>query len=171
MSSKLSATWLVAAREYEWNLVAQQELGARHLQVADVNRDVLRLGRAAEDVNDLEVLAQLDQIAEILERSRPPPARGVHDVGRPGGRSECDATVRQRHVALRIHRMQSDVVRRRGERGAHQIRGSSRTDQRRFIDLGAGVAVQNARIGRQNLHALGFQNDERCIVYRGDLVV
>ena len=32
-----------AAREHERNLVGQQELRARHLQVANVHRDVLRL--------------------------------------------------------------------------------------------------------------------------------
>ena len=47
---------------------------------------------------------------------------------------------------------------------------SRRTIMRRLIDLGAGVAVAHSSIGRQHLHALRFEDDERGLVNRGDLV-
>ena len=51
---------LVAAGENKRNFVAQHELRTRYFQVPDVNRDVLGLSRAAEHMDDFEVLAQLD---------------------------------------------------------------------------------------------------------------
>src|SRR6266478_3136650 len=85
---------LAAAREYEGNLVAEHELRARDLEMTDVDGNVLRLGGPAEHVDHLEVLTQLDQIAEILERAGAPSAGRIHDVRRPRGRRECHALVR-----------------------------------------------------------------------------
>src|ERR1019366_10694954 len=68
----------VAAGKYERNLIAQHQLGPRHLQMADMDRNVLRFGRTAENVDDLEALAQLDQIAKILECPGASAARRVH---------------------------------------------------------------------------------------------
>ena len=42
--------------------------------MAIVYRDILRFGRAAEHMDDFEALAQLHQVAEILERSGAPAA-------------------------------------------------------------------------------------------------
>ena len=101
----------VAARKNKGNLVAQHQLRACHLQMADIDRNILRLGRAAEHVNHLEALTQLDQVAEVLECSRAPPARRVHDIGRSRSHCECDAAVRQRYVSFRIDGVEGDIAR------------------------------------------------------------
>ena len=41
---------------------------------------------------------------------------------------------------------------------------------RRLVDLGARLRVAHSRIGRQHLHALRFENDERRFVNSGDLI-
>jgi len=161
---------LVAARKNERDFVAEHQLGAGHFEVAHVDGNVLRLGGAAEDMNHLEVLTQLDQITKVLERSGTPASRRIHDVRRPRGRRECDALVRQRHVTFRIHGVQRDIARRSRKRSADQFAGEPH-HQRRFIDLGTGVAIQNARILRQYLHALRFKHDQRRLVNGGDLVI
>ena len=66
ISSKLSATCAVAAGKDERNLVAQHQLGAGDLQMADVHRNVLRLGRAAEHVDDLEVNRPITRNDELV---------------------------------------------------------------------------------------------------------
>ena len=47
----------VTTRKDEGNLVGQHQLSARHFKMPYVHGNVLRLGRAAEHVNHLEVLA------------------------------------------------------------------------------------------------------------------
>jgi hypothetical protein len=130
----------MAAREYEGNLVAQHELGASHVQMANVHGNVLRLGGAAEHVDDLETLAQLDQVAEVLQRAGAPITGRVHDVGRPRGRRECHAAIRQRDVALGVDGVQGDVARRGGQRGGYQLAPDAH-DLRCLIDVGAGLSV------------------------------
>ena len=83
----------VAAREYQGNLVAQHQLHAREFEVAQAHRNILRLGRAPEHVDDFEALAQLDQVAKVLERAGAAATRAVHDVRRSGGRRERHAPV------------------------------------------------------------------------------
>ena len=160
----------VAAGKYERNLVAEHQLRPRHLQMADMHRYVLRFGRAAEHVNDFEALAQLDEIAKILERAGAPAARRVHDVGRSRGGRECDATVRQGDMALRVDGMQRHIARCARERARHQIAAEAH-DLRRLVDLGAGVAISDARIRRQHLHALCFEHLQRGLVNGRDLIV
>ena len=159
-----------AARKYERNLVAEHQLRAGDFKVTDVDGNVLRLGGAAEHVDHLEVLTQLDQIAEILERSGAPAARRVHDVRRPRGGRECDTLVRQWNMAFRIHGVQRNIARRGGERGADQFAGEPH-HQRRLVDFGAGISIQNPRIGRQYFHALRFEHDESGLVNGGDLII
>jgi hypothetical protein len=57
-------------------------MSPRDVKMADVDRKVLGLGRAAEHVNHFETLAQLDEVAEVLERARSTAASRVHDVRR-----------------------------------------------------------------------------------------
>ena len=138
--------------------------------MTDLHRDVLRLGRTAEYMNHLETLAQLRQVTKILERSRASAARGIHDVRRPGSGRKGHVAIRQRHMALRIHRMQRDVAR-RGRKRCCDKSAIDAHDVARLIDAGARVPEQPARIFRQHLHALRLEHHERRIVHRGDLVV
>ena len=139
MSSKLSATWPWPREKMNGILSREHELRARHVQMPDRHGDILRLGRAAEHVNHLEALAQLHEIAEILERARATAAGRVHDVRRSRRRAERDASRVERHVPLGIDGVQRDVVRRGRERRGDEPAVEPH-DLRRLVDLGAGVA-------------------------------
>jgi len=71
---------------------------------------------------------------------------------------------------LRIHGVQRDIARRGGERGADQFAAEPH-HQSGLIDIGAGIAIPDARVRRQYLHSLGFQRDERGFVNGRDLIV
>ena len=160
----------VPAREDERDLVGEHELRARHVQMPHRHRHVLRLGRATEHVDDFEALAQLHDVAEILERAGAATASGVHDIRRPRCGREGDAALAERHMPLRIHGMQRDVVRRACQRGGDECAVEAH-DLRGFVHRRAGVAIAHACIGRQHLHPLRLENDERRLVNGGDLIV
>ena len=161
---------LATARENERHLVGQQQLRARDLEVADVHRYVLRLHAAPQHVDRLEALAQLHQVAKVLERAGAPAALDVHDVRRSGSRRKSHGASGQRHRAGRIDRVQCKVARRGGQRLGDQPPVHAH-HQRRFIDLRAARGIALARIGGQHLHALIFEQAECGLVNRGDLVV
>ena len=154
----------------ERDLVGQHQLRARDLQVPCAYREVLRLGRSAQHVDDLEALAQLHQVAEILERAGTAAALAVHDVRRSRGRRKRHVAVVQRHMPLRIDRVQRDLARCARQRCRDEGAVDAH-DLARLIDARAGFPVHPACIGGQHLHALGLEHDERRFVHRRDLVV
>jgi hypothetical protein len=78
--------------------------------------------------------------------------------------------VKSSNVPVRVHRVQRNIARRAGERSADQLAGQPH-DLRRLFDFGTGVSVPDPRIGRQHLHALSFQHDERGFVNGSHLII
>ena len=159
-----------AARENERNLVGQQQLRAHHLEVADVHRNVLRLDGAAEHLDHLETLAQLHQLAEIIERAGATAVLDVHDIGRSGSGRQRHVATAHEHIVRRILRVQLERTRSAGQRLRHQA-AIDADHHGVLVDLGAARGVDLACVGRQHLHALGLEHAERGLVQGCYLVV
>ena len=160
----------VTAGKHERDLVRQQQLRAHHLQMAQVHGHVLRLDRPTQHLDHIEVLAQLHEVAEVLERTGAASAGGVHDVGRPGSRREGDMPAAHGHAARRVRCMHEKMawrggqrLRDQGPRNPHQLSG--------LVDLGATIAIAAPCVGREHLHAVGLQDQQCGLVQRADLIV
>ena len=151
-------------------LSVRQELCAHDFQVAHVHRYVLWFDRSAQHLDHLEALAQLHQVAEVLQRAGAPPVLDVHDVGRSGGRRHGHVPPAERHVVGGIERVQRERMGRVAQRLRDQPAVQAH-QHRILIDLRAAGGIARAAIGRQHLHALGFEDVERGPMYRLDLIV
>ena len=61
----------------EGRLVAEGELGPRHIEMAELDGDVLRLDAGAQEMDDVEMLGELGELLIVGERARPFAAVGV----------------------------------------------------------------------------------------------
>jgi len=143
---------------------------AHHLEVTNVDGDVLRFGDFTQHMDDLETLAQFDAVTQMFEGAGTASMAGVHDIGSTSGGREDDRATIERHVAFRIHGVQRHPPRGRGE-GLLDQAAVDPNDQRRFIHGRAADRVTAARLGGQNLDPLVLEDLQRGHVKAGHLII
>ncbi len=130
--------------------------------------DVHRLhGIAAGQVHDVETLAQLQEVTEILLRARAAAAVGVGAVRRAGYLAEGDPVVAELHMARRVARVQDKSC----GCGGHGLQDQATIDAHALAFYPRPRMLKNiARFGVQEIHADFFEDGQRGVVDRLDLV-
>ena len=151
-------------------LVGQRQIGEVGVEMARIRRHFdRRADLVAEHVDAIEMLRQPDEVLVVAQVSGAPPALHVVHVGRPGDEREVDRVAAEMDRVDRVARGQR-VGRRRGlQRLGHQPAVEPH-GLRRVIDLGACLLEQRQRARAHRLDAEIFQNVQRGLVDRLDLV-
>ena len=105
-----------AARVEVRRLVRQGQVGEARLEVAELDRHVLRLDARARQVDHVEVLRQPDEVAEVGQVARALAAVEVADGGRAADRHGGEVAAAESDVPLRRAAEDLHRLRRRGER-------------------------------------------------------
>ena len=137
-----------------------------------------RLGRQIErgegadphDVDDVEHLFELHEVAELGIGPGSPPPVEIAGEGRPGDRREVDGVATHLDVARRIARMEGEDGRCGGDRLLHKARFQE-NHLRGLVHAGACLFQKTAGLAIENLHAEFVENPERGAVNGLDLVV
>ncbi len=117
----------------------------QHVEVALVHRHVGRLAdRAARVVQPFRHVAQLHEVAEILDRRIAPPALGVAHEGRAVDRREHQVVAADLDAALGVAGVLGDTARRR----LAQLAGEAARDVHPLaLHVGAGLLPALQRLG------------------------
>ena len=114
-------------------------------------------------MDDIEVLAELDEVGEVFKRAGAPAASRVHDVRWAGGGREAHVAPALLDVQVRVHRVEGEFGRAGGQRLLHQL-AVELHHLGFFVHFSAASLVGGATLGGQHLVALGFQQRERGLV-------
>ncbi len=133
------------------------------VEMAGRRRQIRRLHRiAAGELDDVEGLHQLQQVAVVVEVAGAPPAIEIGDVRRRGDRAEIDVVVAEGQVVLRIARMERELPGRLGDMLQHEF---ARQADAGAISLNLGPCCFriSSRFVIQELDAEFFQDAQEAL--------
>ena len=159
-----------AAAENERQLVGLGQLRFHGEIVPDIHRHILRLCQRRHHLKHIEMLRQLDQLAEICGRPRAASAFKIGGMRRAGTRLEDKGARLQQHVAVAAGGAAQDGSRRAVQRGFDHL-AADPDHFRSFVAPRPAFAEDTARLGEQDLHPQRFQHGQRRLMHAGDGVV
>ncbi len=140
--------------------------------MADLNRHILRFDRRCRRVDDVEVLAQPDEVLEIDERSGAATLVQVGDVGRAGNGEKRHRSSAHDHLAFGVSCRDVDS---RGSSSEGRLDGVSRNADHcvvaRLADLRSSGGEDGAGLREENAEPVFLEEPKGRQVKMGDLVV
>ena len=154
-----------AARHHDRHLVGERQLCPHHRVVTQVYGHILRLRMVAQDVQHVEVLADLDEIDEVAERARTAPAVEVTHVGAARAADEDERAGREFDGTPRIAAEPLERARAAREGRSDDVAAEPH-DLSALVDEGTGTGIKSARFRQQHLDAECLQDLQGVFVQR-----
>ena len=133
-------------------------------------RNVLRLDIRRLDVDDVEMLVELDDVAGVFERAVALAAIEIGNMRRAADADKGDVIAAERDIVVGAGAAQVEL-RRRGAQGFGDKTAIDADHQRRLVDRRAARLEEPARLFVQNLDAQFLEHAQGRVVNGGDPVV
>ncbi len=154
----------------EGDFVGMAKLSFEREIVPDMGGDVLGFDQRGDHVEHVEMLGQLDQIAEVFVRAGTAALDAIRGVRTACAGLEGERTKLQRQFAVASAAHDRDGLGRGGERGPDHVAADA-DHLGVFVDDGPAFAENLARFGEQDLDGEVFEDGERGLVHGLDFVV
>jgi hypothetical protein len=168
--AKQSLAWPVPREKTKRRLVALGQLTLRHQQMAELHWYVLRLYTGRLQMNDVEMLAEAEEILRIGKGAGPFAPIEIGDMRRPTDSGKGDMIAAQDDIAIRLAASQGEDPGRRRQ-GLLDQAGIQMYHQAIGIDLGAGLAKPFPSTFMQHADAKLLQDAQGSAMDLGDMIL
>lgn len=142
----------------EGHAICQRQLRLHDFQVTELQLDILCLDDTGpHDVQDIETLGELRQVAEVGDRAGPLADVEARDAGGSARRRDGEVAVPHTELAWRPLEREIDDRRRFGDRRFDQA-AIEPHHLAALVDRGASLAIAGPRLCAQHPHADRFQH-------------